>query len=112
MLHVIRFQAVWYGGAHNVRPPEKKKEVKGLTRGVVHGEGVMHMKCSSVGRPSDQHAANAGSIPQYSNLSSVYTPPCACIYICARVKDPVVHVRVQWIMEILKQPACPLGWVA
>ena len=37
----------------------------------------------------------------------VRTPPCAiaCIYICAHVKDSVVHVRVRWIMETLKQPA-------
>ena len=30
----------------------------------------------------------------------VRTPPCviACILICAHVKDPVVHVRVRWIM--------------
>ena len=36
----------------------------------------------------------------------VRTPPCkiACIYICAHVKDPVVHVRVRWIMETLKHP--------
>ena len=25
-----------------------------------------------------------------------------CINICAQVKDPVVHVRVRWIMETLK----------
>ena len=32
---------------------------------------------------------------------SVCTPPCAiaCINICVHVTDPVVHVRVQWIME-------------
>ena len=31
------------------------------------------------------------------------TPQCAiaCIYICALVKDPVVHVRVWWIIETL-----------
>ena len=34
------------------------------------------------------------------------TPLCAvaCINICAHVKDPVVHVRVRWIMETLKHP--------
>ena len=44
----------------------------------------------------------------------VRTPPCAsaCIYICAHVKDPVVHVRVRWIMETLKHPVCTVGWVA
>ena len=38
---------------------------------------------------------------------SVCAPPCAiaCFNICARVKDPVVHVRVQWIMETLKYPS-------
>ena len=36
----------------------------------------------------------------------------ACIYICAHEKDPVVHVRVRWIMETLKHPACTVGWVA
>ena len=43
----------------------------------------------------------------------VCTPPCAiaCIYICAHVKDPVVHVRVRWVMETLKHPAYILGWV-
>ena len=44
---------------------------------------------------------------------SVRTPPCAiaCINICAHVEDPVVHVRVQWIVETLKHPACAVGWV-
>ena len=36
----------------------------------------------------------------------------ACVYICAHVKDPVVHVRVRWIMKTSKHPACTLGWVA
>ena len=42
------------------------------------------------------------------------TPPCAiaCTYIYAHVKEPVVHVRVRWMMKTLKQPACALGWVA
>ena len=37
----------------------------------------------------------------------VRTPLCTivCINIFAHVKDPVVHVRVRWIMETLKQPA-------
>ena len=30
----------------------------------------------------------------------------ACLSICTHVKDPVVHVRVRWIMETLKHPAC------
>ena len=43
---------------------------------------------------------------------SVHTPLCAIAYIniCAHVQDPVVHVRVWW-MEILKYPACTVGWV-
>ena len=36
----------------------------------------------------------------------------ACIYICKHVKDPVVPVRVRWVMETLKHPACSLCWVA
>ena len=36
----------------------------------------------------------------------------ACINICAHVKDPVVSVRVRWIMETLKHPARTEGWVA
>ena len=45
---------------------------------------------------------------------SVCTPPCviACIYTCAHIKDPIVQVRVRWIMETLKHPAYTLGWVA
>ena len=41
----------------------------------------------------------------------VRTPPCAiaCIYICAHVKDLVVHVRVRWIVETLKHSACTVG---
>ena len=77
-------------------------------------------------RASDRHAAGAGSIPRcgkgffsQSQLSVQTLLRCsytlcaiACIYICAHVKDPVVHVRVRWIMETLKHPACTLGWVA
>ena len=42
---------------------------------------------------------------------SVCIPPgaVACIYICAHVKDLIVHVRVQWIMETLAYPACTIG---
>ena len=77
-------------------------------------------------RASDHHAADAGSIPlcgkgffSQSQLSvqtllrvSVHPPPCpiACINICAHVKDPVVHVRVQWIRD--QHPAYTIGWVA
>ena len=45
---------------------------------------------------------------------SVWTTPCAvaCINICAHVKDPVVLVRVRWIMKTLKHPACTVGWEA
>ena len=45
---------------------------------------------------------------------SAHTLLCAiaCINICAHVKDPVVHVSVQWIVETLKHSACTIGWVA
>ena len=48
------------------------------------------------------------------SLTCVRTPPCAiaCINIHAHVKNPVVYVRVRWIMEILQHPACTVGWVA
>ena len=39
-------------------------------------------------------------------FDGVCTPPCAItriIYICAHVKDPVVNVRVWWIMETLSK---------
>ena len=83
--------------------------------------------CSSVGRVSDHHATDAGSIPwcgkglffPQSQLSvqtffcGVCTPLCAitCINTCMHVKDPVVHVRVRWIIEILKHQPCAIGWV-
>ena len=48
---------------------------------------------------------------QFRLSYGVRTPPraIACIYICAHVEDPVVYVRVRWIMEALKHPACTLG---
>ena len=44
----------------------------------------------------------------------VRTPPCAISYvnIWVHVKDPVVHVRVRWITETLKRPACTVLWLA
>ena len=50
---------------------------------------------------------------QCSLTYGVRTSPCAIarIYICAHVKDSVVHVRVRWIMKTLKHPACTVGWV-
>ena len=84
--------------------------------------------CSSVGRASERHGTDIGSIPRCGkgsfspqNYLSVQTllcvsvhPPCAiaCINICAHVKDPVVRVRLRCIMETLKHPACTVGWVA
>ena len=75
---------------------------------------------------SHQHAANASSIPRCSKgffsrsqllvqtlvIQCPYTP-CAitCINICVHIKDHVLHVRVWWIMETLKHPACTVGWV-
>ena len=51
------------------------------------------------------------------SLMCVSTPLCAvaCINICAHfkdVKDPVVHVRVRWIMENTKTPSMHLGLVS
>ena len=42
------------------------------------------------------------------------TPPCAiaCINISAHVKEPVVQVRVRWIMNTLKHLECIVGSVA
>ena len=42
------------------------------------------------------------------SVTCVRAPTCAiaCINICAHVKDPVVHVRVRWIMETQKYLAC------
>ena len=37
----------------------------------------------------------------------VRTPPCAIAY-CAHVKAFVAHVRVRWIMETRKHPACTI----
>ena len=44
----------------------------------------------------------------------VRTPPCAIarINICAHVIDPVVHIRVRWIIETLKHWTCTVVWVA
>ena len=79
-----------------------------------------------VGRASDRHTADTVRFPvavrdfsprvnfQCRLSYGVGTLPCAnaCMYICGHVKDPVVHVRVRWIMETLKRPACTVGWVA
>ena len=48
-----------------------------------------------------------------SSFTCVCTPLCAiaCINVCAHIKDPVVQVRVQWIMETLKHPVCTVGRV-
>ena len=44
----------------------------------------------------------------------VQTSLCVIAYIdiWPHVKDSVVHVRVWWIMETVKHPACTVGWVA
>ena len=41
----------------------------------------------------------------YNSLRAI-----ACIYICVHVKDLVVHVRVQRIMQTLKHQAYTSGW--
>ena len=71
-----------------------------------------------MGRASDRHAADAALIPQcwkeffsvnfQCKLSYVVcTPQCAitCINICVHVKDPVVHVRVPWIIKNTDTPS-------
>ena len=91
----------------------------------------MVWRCSSVGRASDRQTAPLMRVrfpraardfffqSQLSVQTLLRCPnppplPCAiaCINVCVHVKDPVVHVRVLWIMETLKQPARTLGWVA
>ena len=77
---------------------------------------ILGWGCSSVCRASDHDATEAGLIPQCGEgffsqsqlsvqtlLRCLYIPMCNCIccYICVHVQDPVVHVRVQWIMETL-----------
>ena len=69
----------------------------------------------SGGRASDRHAADAGSIPRCGKAVNFQcrlsygasAPPCAIAYIniCAHVKDPVVDVRVRWIMAKQTYPA-------
>ena len=73
----------------------------------------------------DRHAVDTGSIPRCGKGFSprvnfqcrlsygVCIPSCAIAgtYICAYVKDSVVHVRARWIMETLKHPACTVGLV-
>ena len=82
----------------------------------LNGRVIWERGCSSVGRASDRHAADAGSISRCGKgffsprvnfrcrlAYGVRTPPCAivCINICAHIKDPVVHVRVPWIRRCL-----------
>ena len=69
--------------------------------------------CSSAGRASARHAAAAKEFSLRDKFQCrLLRCAIACICICAHVKDPVVHVRVRWIMETLKHPACTVGWVA
>ena len=66
------------------------------------------------GRASDWHSADTGSIPLVRHVIfspkvnfqcrlsyGVRAPPCAiaCIYICAHVKDPVVHDRISGLWK-------------
>ena len=43
----------------------------------------------------------------------LHTSSCAIPYIntCAHVKNPAVHVKIQWIMETLKHLVYTIGWV-
>ena len=51
------------------------------------------------------------SISVQTLLRRPYNPPRAIagIYICAHVKDSVVHIRVRWIMETLKTTSTHLN---
>ena len=82
---------------------------------------------SSVGTASDHHATDAGSIPQcgkdfsprvniqcrlsYSVRTASYPHVRSHLLTFVHVKDSIVCVRVQWIMETLKHPARTIGWV-
>ena len=74
--------------------------------------------CSSVGRISDRHNSLVRqeiflteSTFQCRLSYGVRTLPCAfaCIYICAHFKDPVVHVRIRWIMATETYLACNIS---
>ena len=82
-----------------------------ISMSVTHGDW---WGCSSIGRASDRHVAEAGSISwcgedffsrtqlSVQTLLLVRTPLCAitCINICAQGKGPaVVHVGVWWILS-------------
>ena len=90
-------------------------------RVIVWGRDVAQLVEHQTGTPLRWvHFPDAGSdfsprVNVQCRLSyGVCAPPCAtaCINICVHIKDPVVHVRVRWIMETLKHPACTVGWVA
>ena len=52
-------------------------------------------------------------LAQTPSLTCVHTqrlPAIACNNIYAHLKDPVVHVRVRWIMETLKHPESTVHW--
>ena len=82
---------------------------------VILGEG---WGCGSFGRASDRHAVDAALIPQvwrgiFLPESTISGALCAIAGndISVHTQDPVVHVRVLWIVETLKHPACAVGWV-
>ena len=93
-----------------------------LLTGLWQGQG-----CSSVGQSvrlacrCDRFDSllQQGTFLSESTLSAdtrtVSVHPCVqqhAFNIFAHVKDPVVHVTVQWIVETLKHGACTVGWVA
>ena len=67
------------------------------------------MSLTQVWFPAAARDLSPGVSFQCTLSYGVCTPPCAvaCINICVRVKDPVVHVRIRWITETLKH----IGWV-
>ena len=89
--------------------------------------GVGRGYSSTVGRLSDRHVARFGfdspvrqgiflseSTFGADSLIRIRTPlrAIACINIGAHVRDHIVRVRIRWVLEALKHPACTVGWVA
>ena len=117
-------RASWHQAFHPkliIASPEQLHPIR--TSQIIFGARRPGRGCSSVGRASAWHAADAGSIPRYGKFFFVFFLPVsfqcrlsygvratlhaiARINICAHVKDPVDHVGVRRVMETLKHPAC------
>ena len=114
--------------------------VKGRKVGeLVDGDLVVHSKSTHFPKPwlsMIECGHHMDGWPSHARLSAQVSPgsksvqtlylqksfgwdykPRSCVYMYSKrlhihAKDPVVHVRVWWIMETLKHPACTVGWVA